>query len=79
MISRFDRELGKAKDEAIKEENAGKEPKEGGDSDDERNKPEHKFSKEGMTKILLTLGFLPINGKIDPRTQGLIDDIWTIV
>lgn len=68
MISRFDREIGKAKLEVEKEENAGKEKPEGEDSEDERNKPEHRFSKEGMTKILNMMGFLPMNGKIDPRT-----------
>ena len=32
-----------------------------------------------MTKILQNSGFLPSNGKVDPRTQGLIDDIWSLV
>jgi len=32
-----------------------------------------------MSKILNNSGFLPINGKMDPKTEGLIDDVWKIV
>ena len=60
-----------------KEENSSKEEIKT-EEEEEEDVKSHKFSKEGMTKILNNSGFLPINGKMDPKTEGLIEDVWKI-